>query len=65
MFLHNTGPFYFSIFMDEPLLEARFLGKLLEQSACLASKLRKGPLLEHGPNNRDYMVCQEIKDYIL
>ena len=38
--------------MGGPLLEARFLGNLLEKSAFLASKLGNGPLLEHGPVKR-------------
>ena len=35
--------------MGGPLLEAGFLGNLLEKSAFLASKLGNGSLLEHGP----------------
>ena len=41
---------FFTILVGGPLLETRFLGRtLLEKSAFLASKLRDGPLLEHGP----------------
>ena len=62
MFLHNIGPI-FLIFVGGPLLEARFLGNLLEKS-FLGSKLGNGPLLEHGPLIEILWYIEESKDII-